>query len=379
MMDRSKIIREACEKDPELRDFNELDVDGIAGIFQFGIDYVHDDVVPIGPGGLVGWRSKESDTWCLQMLRLYRFAIQYEMEDLADRTLDELQAHEYRCHGWLRMDWIRDVYQLSKPGSKLRLYCAAELYHAGMRVYNGVVEGPRVVNFNALVRDRYPGAVDDIRRIAKVYRRQGKGGKVDPRDQKAFGICTFHTHPTDKVCAAKNAEVVRDRSLGNDWYTWDEPWTKLKRPAQPVDTGSGTESDASSVDGVEEKGSGMSNTEESAVNTTINHTSFGYGESKEPTGETAAKHTSPDFEDSGLSVEDEEMETLSSATSSTVPIIRSGDMEDDKTEKKQEEQHTSPIKCEGIPIPNPWGVCLPPRNEAEADRLNDFLRQTPKT
>jgi hypothetical protein len=378
MMDRSRIVREACEKDPELRDFNELDVDGIAASFQFVIDYVHDDVVPIGPGGLVGWRSKESDTWCLQMLRLYRFAIQYEMEDLADRTLDELQAHEYRCHGWLRMGWIQDVYQLSKPGSKLRLYCAAELYHAGMRVNNGVVEGPRVASFKT-VRDRYPEAVDDLRRIAKVYKRQGKGGKVDPRNQKAFGICTFHTHPADKVCAAKNPEVLRDRSLGNDWHAWDEPWTKLKIPARPTDTGSGTESDASSVDGEREESSGLSNTEESAVETATKHTNSGVGESTEPAVETSTKHTSPDFEDSGLSVEDEEMEVFQNATSSTVPTLPSGDVGDDKNEKRQDEQHTSPVKCEGFPIPNPWGVCLPPRNEAEADRLNEFLRQTPQT
>jgi hypothetical protein len=86
----------------------------------------------MGPGGHVECLSKEAQVYMQQMLKIYRFAIQYEMEDLAERTIDEIQAHELRCNGYPVMPWIQSVYEFSEPGSTLRLYCAASLYHSGI-------------------------------------------------------------------------------------------------------------------------------------------------------------------------------------------------------------------------------------------------------
>jgi hypothetical protein len=102
-MYHSKVVRETCKKDPEMRDFNEPDINGISEVFPLVKQFVHEDVVPIGPGEVVGCLSREATTYIHQMFRLYRFAVQYGMEDLADRTIDEIQSDEFRCRGYLRM------------------------------------------------------------------------------------------------------------------------------------------------------------------------------------------------------------------------------------------------------------------------------------
>jgi hypothetical protein len=387
MMSCSKVVREACEKDPKLRDFNGLDVDGIAGIFQTVVNFVHDDILPMGPGGHVECLSKEAQIYMQQMLRLYRFAIQYEMEDLADRTIDEIQAHERRCNGYPVMTWIQNVYNFSEPGSKVRLYCAASLYHSGIRIMRGLTHGCRASEFMSL-RNSFPEAVDDIQRMEKVFQREStwsNGKMVDHRDQEAFGACIFHLHPKGKICHATSPVVREARTFGMGWGNWDEPRTSVKLPiAYPIDYGSGTESDDDPVDEQWEAICGLGSTEDSALETNLRRISPGLGNIVESAVETNTKHTSPDFEDSGLSVEEEEEEETNTAPiaprSTVLSPLPTGVVGDDESEKKKEKyKSTPPVNMEGFPIPNPWGFHLPPRDEAESDRLYGWLSLSPRT
>lgn len=330
---------------------------GVAGIFQSVVQYVHDDVVPIGPGGVVGWYSKESQTYVQQMLRLYRFAIKYEMEDLADRTIDEIQAHEHRCNGSLRVGWIQEVYQTSEPGSKMRLHFAASLYHPGITMKMGAPRCVRTPQFKTIIRGPFPEAVDDIYRIGKVFERQSESieGQVDHRDQNAFGTCVFHLHPEGEICHALNPQVLEARSFRNDWGDWDESLTNLRAPiVYPVDYGSDTEDDDDIANEKLDPGTDAND--------------------GQATFDTTGKHTSPDFEDSGLSVEDEEMDRGASAHPSTKPSS-SVNVRTDESRKRKRSQTTSPMKYEQSTPANPWDVSLPPKNQAEIHRLNQFLAQ----
>jgi hypothetical protein len=149
--------------------------------------------VPIGPGGVVGWFCNEAQRYVEQMLGLYHFAIRYEMVDLADRTMDELQAHEYRCKGRLAISQIQEVYESSQPSSKMRSYCAVGLYQRMISTTMGAPEQPRCCGF-LILRDVFPEIENDIYRAADTYELKSLQRKVDYRDQHSFGSCEFHAH-----------------------------------------------------------------------------------------------------------------------------------------------------------------------------------------
>jgi hypothetical protein len=67
----SKVFLDACKQDPELRDFDEPDIDDISSVFPLVRQFVHDGIVPIGPGAAVGCLSREATLYIHQMLRLY--------------------------------------------------------------------------------------------------------------------------------------------------------------------------------------------------------------------------------------------------------------------------------------------------------------------
>ncbi|PMD32257.1 hypothetical protein L207DRAFT_640086 [Hyaloscypha variabilis F] len=310
MMYHSKVVREACKKDPELRDFNEPDIDGISEVFPVVKQFVHEDVVPIGPGEVVGCLSREATIYIHQMFRLYRFAVQYEMEDLADRTIDEIQSHEFRCRGYLRMQWILDVYKSTQPGSVLRLYCAASLYHSGIRTFDREFECHRASNFK-MVRDEFPEVVDDIKRMAKVFHDRStftEGFKiVDHRNQKAFGMCVFHLHSESKVCHVRSRIARQARTWGRGWGNWEMVRSDVPLPTvYPVDNGSDTESDNDPVDEEWEEICGLDDAEAAAAKTT--------------------KHTSPEFTDSAISGGEEELDEEMDTTPSPSSSISSADL-----------------------------------------------------
>ncbi|KAE9372948.1 hypothetical protein N431DRAFT_340353 [Stipitochalara longipes BDJ] len=368
MMSCSRVVRDACQKDPELRDFNEPDVDDIAGVFLLVRQFVHDDVVPIGPGEVVGCLSREATTYIHQMFRLYRFAIQYKMEELADRTIDEIQAHEFRCRGYLRMQWILDVYKSTPPESKLRLYCAASLYHSGIRSFEREFECHRASNFK-MVRDEFPEVVDDIKRMAQVFRDRSTfsdGLKiVDHRNQKAFGMCVFHLHPHGKVCHAGSRIARQARSWGRGWGNWEMVRTDVEFPTvYPTDNGSDTESDDDPVDEKWEAIRSLDNIEETAAKTT--------------------KHTSPEFTDSAFSggeeavEETEETDATPSPSSSTIfASLLGGNASDGRGNKKEFEkkqlQQTPSVMLKEPPAPTS------PKNQAEDQLLNELLDSVSKT
>jgi hypothetical protein len=275
---RSKVIREACEKDPTRSAFDVVDVLGFHNIFQSVVQYVHEDVVPIGPGGVVGWFSNEAQRYIEQMLRLYRFAIKYEMEDLADRTMDELQDHEKRCGGRLCISQIQEAYEGSGPGSKMRLYCAVGLYQWMISTKMNSAQRPRCRGF-LILRHVFPEIEVDIYRAADMYEQKAMKEKVDYRDRSSFGSCVFHTHKKGDSCSATDPGYAELR-VG-------EPSTTVRIPII-ITTGyedSELEDDGSDVE--------------------VSMTSSGLEDGGKATAETTSKCNSPGFEDSGVSVEDE--------------------------------------------------------------------------
>lgn len=170
MLQRSPIVRTALLGNPRLRDFIYMDFDVISTVFQHIIDYVHGDIVPIGPGGVVGCFSREAVQWIERMFRLYRAALKFGLEDLADRVIDEIQSHELRCNGSLPVLRIRDVYLRSIPGSKLRLYCAASLYQSGITMKDGAIGTSRAKEFKAVMKRWYTSVTTDIKTIKKLFK-----------------------------------------------------------------------------------------------------------------------------------------------------------------------------------------------------------------
>jgi len=309
----SKVIREACEKDPKQSEFEVNDVFGFAKVFQSVVEYVHDDIVPIGPGGVVGWFSKEARLYVDHMMRLYRFALKYQMEDLADRAMDELQAHEHRCGGYLTIAQIYEAYLTSPEDSKLRQYCATSFYQWATTRTIGPEHWPLCRGFMVL-REDFPEVENDFHRAAMMHERKGLKQEVDYRDRSTFGTCEFHTHKKRALCSAADPEFAELRS-------WGDGPMNVKVPLK----------DRYVLDNEDEMEDSGTDVEAPEASPELENTG------KTP-AETTAKYTRPRFEDSGLSVAGEAEDVMQRVRGSTTaskphPSAHIGDEEGQKRKK----------------------------------------------
>jgi predicted phosphohydrolase len=138
------------------------------------------------------------------------------MEELANRTIDEIQACKFKCRGYLQIEWILDVYRSTKSRSMLRLCYATSLYHSRIKTFDREFQVHRLSNFK-LVKNEFPEVVNNINYVAVVFRSKPTNGFkiVDYRDQKAR-ICVFHLHQHSKVCHARSriARIARTWGKG---------------------------------------------------------------------------------------------------------------------------------------------------------------------
>lgn len=122
LFEKSRCIRRVCGADPQIFSVAWGRVFGDAP--QRIVDYFHNDAVPIGPGPTKAWDDPEALSYTDMKLKLYFFAEDFEIEDFANRVLDELQTQHYRGRGRLLGYQIEDIYESTNVGSLLRRYCA---------------------------------------------------------------------------------------------------------------------------------------------------------------------------------------------------------------------------------------------------------------
>ena len=168
------------------------------------------------------------------------------------------------------------------------------------------------------------------------------GVEVDYRDRNTFGSCVFHLHADGQLCSAADPEALERRNLGTGWLGWGDPDLQtLLGACSSAEHGAAAKSDAGLVPWSVFLGRNNAN--------------------------ISAKHTTSDLVAAGGPVQD------------SVPSAKRRKMGNGGFgETSGNEGGESSSRAEGTPIPNQWGICLPPINQAERDRITNFLVQPPK-
>lgn len=194
---RSPFVNRLCEQDPNKyslklpRDFRDA--------YQSIANYIEKDIVLVGPGKLEP-DSREAVEHTDSMPSPCCFAEFYEMDDLANRSMDILRAHEYQCCGTLLGRHFRDTYENTRKGSKLRHYCAvatACFLSNAQDTVEHQAGSAAITNLFRLI----PQFEHDVRKAQSNFRENIRAEKVDCNsDDNQFGPCEFHTHRRGGTC-----------------------------------------------------------------------------------------------------------------------------------------------------------------------------------
>jgi len=167
------------------------------------------DTVPEGPG-CVNPDSVDARQFTETILLLCCFAETYEMDDLANRSMDALRLHEHQCSGSLVGRHIEEVYEHSGTSSKLRHYCALRI---ACFVWNAGNTGKLSASLTDLLY-RIPDLEGDVHAAQADLREKVRVQEPDcdsPENQ--FGTCEFHTHRKGDICHVSLAMIVQGRRL----------------------------------------------------------------------------------------------------------------------------------------------------------------------
>ena len=189
----SRIVRKLLEQRPSATSL-QLSRD-YYNAFQSIFDYVEQGTVPFAPG-CVDPDDVEARRYMDVMLLLCCFAETYEMDDLANRSMDALRSHEYQCQGSLIGRHIEEIYQHTAAGSRLRHYCALR---TACFIWNAGDSEKVSASLNDLLH-RIPDFGGDVRIAQSTIRRaQVQTPDCDSPDNH-FGVCEFHTHRNGDIC-----------------------------------------------------------------------------------------------------------------------------------------------------------------------------------
>jgi hypothetical protein len=204
---RSRFINGLCGQNTSAtshklpRDFRD--------IYGAIINYLKDDVIPSGPGPVNG-ESPEAKQYTELTLLLCYFAECYEIDDLANRSIDALRAHEYQCNRTLRGRHFGEVYTNTRLGSKLRHYCALS---TACFISNGEGTDDERGAVDVLLRG-IPGFEDDVRAALAIFSEKTKAPKPDcDSPENHFGSCEFHTHHLGDICHVALASIDEGRRI----------------------------------------------------------------------------------------------------------------------------------------------------------------------
>jgi hypothetical protein len=210
----SWFVNKLCEQAPTTtslklpRDFRNA--------YQAIIDYLEDDVVPNGPA-CVGSRP-EAKQHAELILMLCYFAEFYEMDDLANRSIDALRFHEHQCSRSLVGRHFGEVYTNTRRGSKLRHYCALS---TACFLFNGDGTAEEQGTVNILFRG-IPGFEDDVRAAQATVREKTRVPRPDcDSPENHFGRCEFHNHRVGDTSEISSADG-RTIYIGNLPYATTE-------------------------------------------------------------------------------------------------------------------------------------------------------------
>lgn len=199
-------------------------------------------MIPVGSDG--AWQNEESAAYEDSMLRMHLFARSFDFNELANRTLDELQLHLHHCGEALPPSHFASIYANTRPGNPLRLFAAvaAAVLKLGPRETERYREGCR--HISKLVKD-VPEFEEDAKRAESKYGQILRVHSAASRDiGHGIARCEFHVHFPGEICHATGRPVPElefaaedfaiTRPHGKEPSSVPEPEREQIRAIQPV-------------------------------------------------------------------------------------------------------------------------------------------------
>lgn len=202
------------------------------------VRYLDDGAIPQGPGTTDG-ESPEAKEYTDLILALCCFADFYQMDDLANRSLDALRTHEFRCGGTLVGRHFQIVYSNTTRSSKIRHYCAVAT-GSFLSKFEATAEIPKEIPH---LFKQFPDFEHDVREAQATFPRDVLAFDPDfESHDNPFGPCEFHTHRPGDICHTKAREVYLDiaptpRVIPPPGYVWflKSQWILAPKDRPPLE------------------------------------------------------------------------------------------------------------------------------------------------
>ncbi|KAM3080839.1 hypothetical protein ACMFMG_004795 [Clarireedia jacksonii] len=162
--------------------------------FTILVTYLYKGYVPCGPVQ----DGPAASTYGRQMRELYYLAERFEINDLMDKTLDAIQAHDHQ-HSRDMCEHIGEIYMNTARDSKLRLYGATSV------AWNfGRMGSPGEAKLELIETFRDDAEIlSDILKALVMFQTSIANPSIDYRVQSAVdGLkpCHFHSHAEGSTC-----------------------------------------------------------------------------------------------------------------------------------------------------------------------------------